>query len=787
MNLKEAIYIFIFFIVIALIFFYKILWGLIPLPTDLIVGAYYPWANYKWGYTVGVPIKNSKLSDAVSLFYPPKALAADFIKKGELPLWNPYMFGGYPLFASVQFGLLFPTMIFYLIFKTTLAWTLQTISQPILASFFMYLLLRHFKLDKLSSIFGSIAYGFGGFTILWMQWNTQANTALFLPILILLEDKYLTSKQLKWGVLFSIFISLQILAGYLPVLPFTLVSLIMWLVFKARRKFSLTIILFILLGILLSSVFSLPVSEHILTSQRQVEVLVSGEPFISPINLITLIAPDFFGNDATRNFWGSGDHMDFTLYTGIVTLIFALIGAKQYFKKVEIRFAIFLFITTLIITIANPLSIFLYKLGIWGGPSITMNRANFMINFSLAILGAYGVSLIKNFYSNLSLKPSIWISSIFTGVSVGLFMSKYILTHSHAQLIDDISIWLSHINISLRNLILPIFLLITVSILIWLIKKIKGFRLITTSAFILILILDLFRFGLKFNTFSKPALAYPETPITKFLEKYPNDRFIAEPDALPANMWLPFKISSMAGYDGVYPLTTAKLLAVSESGDYKAAPMIRWGVLHNFNSRILDETNTSFLVAVTRDDKGLVSDNGQISYKLRLPKYKEVFKDKSVVVLENIQSLPRVYLTKQVIKASDQDTLKYMLDVNFPIKTTAITNDFEFNNPITETLNSNLSYQQVTNSHIMIKTNSNLDAYLVVLDSFYPGWKALIDGKESKIYRTNYNFRGVVLPKGHHIVEFIYAPKSLEFGAIITVISFGVVILLLFYPKIHHH
>lgn len=767
MNFKEAVIALIFFAVVTLIFFYKILFGLIPLPTDLIVGAYYPWLSYKWeNYNIGVPVHNPKLSDAVSLYYPFKSLAADFERKGELPLWNPYIFGGYPLFANVQAGLFFPTMIFYLLFSSPIAWTLQVMSQPFFASFFMYLLLRHFGLKKLPGIFGSIAYGFGGFTILWMQWNTQATTSMFLPILILLEDRYLTSKSLRWGASLSIFIALQILAGYLPIIPLTLIGMAMWYLFRSKKYISdLKILLFIILGLSLSAIFLLPVFELINISQRTVETLGGSSPFVSLKNFITAIAPDFFGNDATGNFWGSGDHMDFTLYSGATTLIFALLGIKYLWNKIQVKFAISLFLIVLVITIANPLSAFLYKLGVWGGNSITMNRANFLINFSLSILGAYGISLIKISYLKLSLK-----------LGIGFLVIPSIIIA--ALLYSETS---PHINISLRNLVLPVLLITTVLFLIFLLKKFNFFRSISAYIFVLILIIELFRNGWKFNTFSSVNFIYPNTPITEFLEKFPNDRFVAENDVIPANMWIPFKLSSITGYDGIYPLSAAQLLATANSGKSDTPPQPRWGILENFDSKILDETNTRFIVAVKRDNSGKVSEDGQISNKLKMPKYKEVFSDKGVIVLENTQALPRTYLTKNVIKSSDKEALKLMIDKSFPISTTSIA-DFKWSSSSSEDLKSDLRYKQITNSRVLINTTSNIEAFLVILDSFYPGWKVFIDGQESIIHKTNYNFRGIMLPRGTHTVEFIYTPESLKYGIIISGVSLTVIFALLIIP-----
>lgn len=782
MSLREIILASIFFTTITLLFFYKIFLGLIPLPTDLIVGIYHPWLEYKWGYDTSVPYHNSVLSDAVSVFYPLKSLAADFAKKGELPLWNPYMFGGYPLYASAQLGLLFPTMIFYLLFSQITAWTLQMISQPLIASLFMYLLLRHFSLGKLPSIFGSIAYGFGGFTLVWMEWNTQAATSMFLPILILLEDKYLSTKKFKWGVLLSIFISLQIFAGYLPIILFTFIGMTIWYLFKTNRLSNLKILFFVILGVSLSSIFLLPVGELAQMSQRKVETLgVSGNPFVSLENYINLIAPDFFGNTATRNFWGKGDYLDTTLYTGVTVLIFSLIALKQLFRKTQVKFAFCLFIVTITISVSNPLSSFLYQLGVWGGSSIALNRMNFLINFSLAILGAYGISTIKNNISRFSLKPSIWVLSIVIGATSGLLICRFLLLNNLTT--DNANLWLSYLNISFRNLLLPSLIIISVFLLLFLINKLPRFRHIIDPIFILILIFELFRFGLKFNTFSSPDFIYPNTPVSDFLQKHPNDRVIAEKDVFPANMWVPFRISSIAGYDGIYPLNVAQLLATANSGQVDVPPQTRWGLLTNFNSKIIDESNTRFIITVKRDTSGQVSKTGLTDISLKAPKYQEVFNDKGITILENTQVLPRIYLTKTVIKASDKTALKLMIDDTFPIRTTSIA-DFDLGNDSKENVTGALTYQQVTNSHTQIKTSSNMNSYLVVLDSYYPGWKALIDGKETTIHRTNYNFIGILLPKGVHIVEFIYSPKSLMYGTVISGISLGIIILLLLIPRI---
>ena len=58
--------------------------------------------------------------------------------------------------------------------------------------------------------------------------------------------------------------------------------------------------------------------------------------------------------------------------------------------------------------------------------------------------------------------------------------------------------------------------------------------------------------------------------------------------------------------------------------------------------------------------------------------------------------------------------------------------------------------------------------FLIISDSFFPGWQAEIDGLPTKIYRTDYILRGVAVPSGKHTVSFIFKPRSLEIGKMIS-------------------
>ena len=59
----------------------------------------------------------------------------------------------------------------------------------------------------------------------------------------------------------------------------------------------------------------------------------------------------------------------------------------------------------------------------------------------------------------------------------------------------------------------------------------------------------------------------------------------------------------------------------------------------------------------------------------------------------------------------------------------------------------------------------------------HTGWKAFIDGAETKIYRANHGFRGIVVPKGNHKIEFTYLPESFVISKYLS-LTFSSIIML---------
>jgi hypothetical protein len=76
---------------------------------------------------------------------------------------------------------------------------------------------------------------------------------------------------------------------------------------------------------------------------------------------------------------------------------------------------------------------------------------------------------------------------------------------------------------------------------------------------------------------------------------------------------------------------------------------------------------------------------------------------------------------------------------------------------------------------VTIRAASAQAGWLMLSDTFYPGWRALVDGVPVEIQIANEAFRAVRFPAGSHTIEFRYEPQSVTLGLIVSLASLVVI------------
>jgi len=767
--------------------------GLIPIPADITVGMYFPWLDYKWGFEVGVPVKNHMLSDVVSVIYPIKVLIMEFWKEGFVPLWNPYMFGGYPLLANIQMAPFNLTNLLYLFLSNSLAWGIHVSLQLLISSFFTYLFLRYLKLGKLASILGAMIYAFSGFSLIWWEWDAHSCTVAFLPLILFFTGKYFDKGKLIDGLLLSLALAWQIFSGYPQALlyEFFVLAIFVLLTKKLILKRAIFWLFFLAMGVGLASVQLLPTAELMSISQRKVEALDSESAFLSWQNLIAFFAPDYFGNDATQNFWGKGSYTNNVAYSGVVAIILAGIAFMEIKKKgKETIFFVLILIFSLMFAFSTPLSRFIKNLNFLGLNAASGTRSLFLCNFAFAGLASLGFDALTKKREAKHIRalylPLIVTTALFLGTFLSYNTVKSVNLDSPAgqAFLDTVT---KNLKTGFRNLILPLGLVFGFGVFLVLAKgKTKLLKTLSLVGIFLITVFELFRFGWKYTPFSRPDLIFPSTPVIEFLKNQPGIFRVDGGDAIPMNMLLPYKIESLSGYDAVYPLKVSKYIAAINSGNTKK-PQGRYGKIDNYQSRLIDISNVCYLLAVKRDKIEKADPGGRVGWTFRKENLAPVFEDRSVQVLQNLNCLPRAFLVgdyeviteeQQIIDRLNSQDFNYREKIIIEKEPEMIIGGKNTN------INGSVEWRVNRSGKEVLFVKTSFPSLLFVSNTYYPGWKAFIDGKETEILRADFVFRAVVVPEGTHKVSFIYAPQSFKIGVSISLLILLFLLLLVIYKFI---
>lgn len=753
-------------LLISLFFIPMLLLGKVPIPADSLLGLYHPFRDNQFdGYNpYKFPIKNPLITDPVLQTYPWRYRAIDNLKNGNWPLWNPYSFAGGPLAANIQSAPFSVFNILFFIFDFKLAWSIQIILVPILGGIFMYLFLSSLNLSKTAAIFGSVVLPFSGFYLSWLTWGTVASTAIWLPLILFCINRLFSKIFWHFFLILSFATSQTIFAGHWQTALYVFLASFIYLATKvptAKTKTAISISLVaIVIGIVVSSIQVLPALEFLKLSARNLDqgFYPGRADWFLPIqHLIQLVAPDYFGNPTTANYWGVWNWAEFSSYLSIGALALAVFAAFKNSKNS--RFFIVLAVLALGLALKNPLSQIPYVLNIPFLSSIQPSRIIFLLNFALAGLAALGM---EKLISGKSKAPLV------VGIMILLVLS---VIGSYTYLVKDqfpVAGHLDSASIALRNLILPAIAAIAM-LAILLASRI--FKLKTNVLVVLIFALtmaELYRNAFKFTPFSKPEWIFPQTKTFQFLSSQEKPFRVMTTDRriLHPNIGTVYGIESVDGYDPLYLADYGRLVSVWQSQNPAAASVSFNRILtpQKYDSQITDLLNVKYVLSFD---------------EFNSPDLVKVFEEGETKIYENKKVLPRAFFVKEIAKFnSPEEELAKILDKNTNLLQTATS---LYDNFAKQEFTSSVKVEKYTDQSVILSTNTDKEAPLIVANVNYPGWQAKIDGRQVPIGKVNFMFQSVIVPAGSHRVEFQFRPQSFYNGLYLSIAGIMAMIIMSLY------
>ena len=726
--------------VIALGFFWQyFLKGLIPFPGDLLVGAYFPWLEYKWGYAVGVPVKNTLISDIFSQIYIWKEyLVSSFIHL-QMPLWNPYSYSGEPMFANFQSGPLNPFNLLMVFLGATSGWTWMVISQSVGSVVAMYLYLKSIKKETEAAIIVSIVYAFGGFSILWSQFVNAGFTMIWIPLVLLTIEKTINKNNRKILLWLSPLFFLMVTAGHMQSIIYAGILTICYYVYRVGIK-NIKLNTFFFLAIFLSVCFSavqlLPTMELMNFSIRFEEssLFQFNYGLLPPENLVTLVAPDYFGNPSTGNFWGFFNYHETVTYAGMIGIV-GLVFGLLFYKKLKIgKFFLWASILALLLQFDTPLGQALYKFKVPLLWTSTAGRIGLIYLLGISVLVTEMIEAVTSLKWSEKLRlflPPVLIISVALGIT---YVSLRLFSQDYAVGLLQPNI--KNMNIGIRNLAFPLLFSGSLLVVFFLSGKIKIWKWVV----LIIVVADLFRFGWKYTPFVPAEFAFPPTEVLSFLQSDSSVfRVDKEKDAiLPPNTWMAYRLMNPAGYNPMAISDYARAYNFDINGEATISGVSRYSETIRYDATALGRYNVKYLLAIKRDEKAEFPGNN-INYRINEKEWKRVFQTPAVAVLLNTKYKERA---------------RIVYNDGFDAKGSATITSYE-------------------NNKVVIKF-SNVDGEkLLLADSFYPGWVATINGERTKIGNEIAPFRTVDIRgiKDGEII-FEYKPESFKWGVIISGVSF---------------
>jgi len=713
--------------------------------------------------------------DITEINYPYRAFLAEELRAGRFSRWFPGLYCGLPLYSESQAGYLHPLK--YLLYPWLAAWqafNLDTVLSIWLTGTGTYLWLKR-HVAQAAALTGCAVFGLSGFMWAHLIHTSMVNALASVPFVIWGLESSWSSGRWRGAVLGALALACQVFAGHLQDTLLTALLVGFYGFYRAaterglgRRAAALGRALALVgLGSLFSAVQWVPSKELLDRSPRAGGLSWDKLTYGSwhPELLPTLVVREAYGTRARDTDWMDGyyPYHEMNAYMGLIAMGLAVVGAGGIGRRdrwtnfwvmvVGVGSVLMLGRYTYVFDFAHRVPVL--------GSSREPVRFHLWVSLGVAALSAVGVERLSR-PGFVSLRGALILAGVLVGLSIPIMVLIYTPVWATPKR------WAQPVHLARygwlgRELLMAtsrtaILAAAGFCAVVWAVRTQDSARRARRTAVLpLVVIADLL--GAHFADVPTVDPKYWTVPPLS-----------AERLKAAAGFVRVFGVADKHAGEPGYASEDIDFLPVRDTLDWSLPPV--WHLASStgntpmISSRMVDYTDHAMLSRGRFDLEG-------VTHIVTGRKHLALFPGLrgqpagSAIILRNARALPRARLAGKPVYALNQSDAIAALDrlsKDNTLLDLLIVEDPTRPLPAAASVSGTARIVTDLPERVAVDVKADGPAYLVLADTFDPGWSATVDGQPAPIRPAYIAFRAVYLPRGDHTVVFTYRPAGFDLG-----------------------
>ena len=672
--------------------------------------------------------------------------------RGELPLWNPFNNCGLPFLAQWNTLTLYPPSLIYLLLPLTWSLSFFCLAHLFWGGLGMYYLAHRWTHHRLAAGLAGVIFSFNGLSLNFLMWPSHIATFSWLPWVLWLGQRAWREggKALVWGALAG---AMQMLAGG----PETIV--VTWLLLLVlvsgdwfhegclrRRLVSRCLAMGILIA-MVCAVQLLPFLELLAHSQRDSGYSASTHDWCMPFwGWANFLVPLFRTSPTAQGlFLQNGQYWTSSYYAGIGTVLLAAIAVWRV-RDWRVRALAALVLLGMVLALGDATLLYRGLRACFPGLGFVRYPVKFVILvLALApLLAAFGIAALDG--QGRKAGRFEVIGALLMLLLVGLIVA----VDWKSSLPEDA--WRATWQSGLSRAAFLILAFLFTSALLWS----NGRRRILFGCFLLVLFwLDFVTHMPTQNPGAKPSVYAPGWARAQ-LALHPESK-LGESRVMLAPAALEFlRYNPLAGLEETY---------------------LRNRLAIRVNCNLLDEVpQIDGFFSLTPREVWRVTALPYDHPEQRFPALLDFLgvaqatvPGKGLEWAPRPSAMPLVTIGRRPVFADDRTAFDALSQTNTDLRQVVFL-PLEARGSISATQQTaaRVLDARFANQTISIQTEAPAASLMVISQTYYPAWRAYVDGQPTKTWRANYAFQAVEVPAGPHHIQMVYKDTKLLAGAALS-------------------